>query len=98
VKFRDYSLIKSESGYLANVPIPRQNRSEEQYTPIPPTPLRNDYFSEADHTRVAEFDIALGDWGVSGWADRHLTEIIQPVALRSPEVLIRAPWTASTDF
>ncbi|KAL3492783.1 serine/threonine protein kinase [Aspergillus germanicus] len=64
VKFRDYSLI--ESGYLAN-------------TPIPSTPLRNDYFSEADHTRVAEFDIALGDWGVSSWADSHLTENIQPL-------------------
>ncbi|KAJ0413300.1 kinase-like domain-containing protein [Aspergillus carlsbadensis] len=96
VKFRDYSLV--ESGYLANVEIPNQNRSEEQYTPIPSTPLRNDYFSEADHTRVSEFDIALGDWGVSSWADRHLTESIQPVALRAPEVLIRAPWSASTDF
>ncbi|KAL2796402.1 kinase-like domain-containing protein [Aspergillus keveii] len=84
VRFRDYSLV--ESGYLAHVPIPQQNRSEKQYTPIPSAPLRNDYFSEADHTRAAD------------WADRHLTENIQPVALRSPEVLIRAPWTASTDF
>ncbi|KAL3435230.1 kinase-like domain-containing protein [Aspergillus tetrazonus] len=74
VKFRDYSLI--ETRYLADAPIPQQNRSEERYT----------------------FDIALGDWGVSSWTDRHLSENIQPVALRAPEVLIHAPWNASADF
>jgi serine/threonine-protein kinase SRPK3 len=36
--------------------------------------------------------------GVSSWGDRHLSEKIQPVALRAPEVLIEAPWDASTDF
>ncbi|KAI1837659.1 hypothetical protein DTO006G1_3137 [Penicillium roqueforti] len=96
VKFRDFSLI--ESGYLAEVAIPKQNRSEEQYSVIPSIPLRRYYFNETDNTRVAEFDIALGDWGVSSWEDRHLSEIIQPVALRSPEVLIQAPWDASTDW
>lgn len=29
---------------------------------------------------------------------KHLTEKIQPVALRSPEVLIQAPWNESTDW
>lgn len=45
-----------------------------------------------------ECDVALGDWGVASWADRHLTENIQPIALRAPEVLIRAPWDAKADF
>ncbi|KAI1487280.1 kinase-like protein [Biscogniauxia mediterranea] len=96
VKFRDYSLI--ESGYLVEVPIPQQNRSEDRYTVIPSTPLRCYYFDEADSARADEFDIALGDWGVSSWATKHLTEKIQPVALRSPEVLIEAPWDATTDW
>ncbi|KXG53999.1 uncharacterized protein PGRI_010490 [Penicillium griseofulvum] len=96
VKFRDFSLI--ESGYLAEVVISQQDRSEEQYSVIPSTPLRRYYFNEANSARVAEFDIALGDWGVSSWADRHLSETIQPVALRSAEVLIQAPWNASTDW
>ncbi|KAL3482050.1 kinase-like domain-containing protein [Aspergillus californicus] len=96
VKFRDYSLI--ESGYLVNVDMASLNRCEAQYTVIPSTPLRNYYFNEADRTRVAEFDITLGDWGVSSWTDRHLSETIQPVALRSPEVLIQAPWDKSTDW
>ncbi|KAJ5951879.1 uncharacterized protein N7479_010292 [Penicillium vulpinum] len=95
VKFRDLSLI--ESGYLVNVAIPQQDRSEEQYAVITSTPLRLYYFNKTDSTRVAEFDIALGDWGVSSWVDRHLSETIQPVALQYPEVLIEAPWNASTD-
>ncbi|KAL2846415.1 kinase-like domain-containing protein [Aspergillus pseudoustus] len=96
VKFRDYSLI--ESGYLTKVAIPTQDRAEERYTVIPSTPLRRYYFDDADSAHAAEFDIALGDWGVSSWADRHLSESIQPIAPRASEVLIRAPWDASTDF
>ncbi|KAI1505630.1 kinase-like domain-containing protein [Biscogniauxia marginata] len=96
VKFRDYSLI--ESGYLVEAPVPQQNKTEEKYSAAPSTPLRCYYFNDADTTRVAEFDIALGDWGVSSWATQHLSEKIQPVALRSPEVLIEAPWDVTTDW
>ena len=96
VKFKDSSLI--ESGYLVNVPIPQQDRAEERYTPVESTSLRRYYFDFADPTQFAEFDIALGDWGVSSWATQHLTERIQPVALRAPEVLIDAPWDKTTDW
>jgi serine/threonine-protein kinase SRPK3 len=96
VKFRDYSLI--ESRYLADAPVPQQNRSEERYTVIPSTPLRRYYFNEDDKARVSEIDIALGDWGVSSWTDPHLSENIQPVALRAPEVLIHAPGTQAPTF
>ncbi|KAK3346919.1 hypothetical protein B0T25DRAFT_584017 [Lasiosphaeria hispida] len=75
VKFQDISLI--ESGYLAKAPILQQNRAEKRYTPIQSLPLRSYYFSEADQRHLDEFDIALGDWGVSSWADRHLSECIQ---------------------
>ena len=94
VKFRDRSLI--ESGYLNKVPIPRQDRSEKEYTPIPSAPLYRHYFKPGDN--IAEFDIALGDWGVASWDHKHLTENIQPVALRAPEVLIRAPWDYNVDW
>ncbi|RAL13255.1 putative srpk [Aspergillus homomorphus CBS 101889] len=96
VKFRDHSLI--ESGYLVNVAVPLQNRSEEHYTVIPSAPLACYYFNETDHTRVDDFDIVLGDWGASSWKGRHLSKTIQPVALRAPEVLIQAPWDARTDL
>ncbi|KAK4031604.1 serine-threonineeeee protein kinase [Parachaetomium inaequale] len=96
VKFRDRPLI--ESGYLVNVPIPQQDRAEERYTPVQAIPLRRYYFGESDSTRVSEFDIARADWGVSSWATQHLTERIQPVALRAPEVLIEAPWDKTVDW
>ncbi|KAI8652250.1 Protein kinase domain-containing protein [Fusarium keratoplasticum] len=95
VKFRDHSLI--ESGYLKEVPIPEQDREETQYCPVPSQPLRGYYF-DTETIRADQFDIALGDWGVSSWTTKHLCETIQPVALRSPEVLIGAPWSASTDW
>jgi len=44
------------------------------------------------------FDISLGDWGVSSWTTKHLSELIQPIALRSPEVLIGVPWDWKTDW
>ncbi|KAJ4171630.1 hypothetical protein NW754_013401 [Fusarium falciforme] len=95
VKFCDHSLI--ESDYLKEVPIPEQDREETQYCPVPSHPLRGYYF-DPENTRVDQFDIALGDWGVSSWTTKHLCETIQPVALRSPEVLTGAPWSASTDW
>ncbi|CBF87732.1 predicted protein [Aspergillus nidulans FGSC A4] len=80
------------------IDVPQQNRSEERYTVIPSTPLRRYYFNEDDKARVSEIDIALGDWGVSSWTDPHLSENIQPVALRAPEVLIHAPGTQAPTF
>lgn len=79
------------------MPLPKQNRDEESYTPIRSVPLRCNYFNEAQSRDIRGFDIALGDWGVSTWADRHLTEFIQPVTLRAPEVLLEAPWDAKVD-
>ncbi|KAL6696969.1 kinase-like domain-containing protein [Trichoderma pleuroticola] len=60
-------------------------------------PLRWFYF-DYNAKPSAEFDITLGDWGVSSWTTKHLTEVIQPVALRAPEVIIGAPWDTSTDW
>ncbi|KAF6825058.1 serine/threonine protein kinase [Colletotrichum plurivorum] len=94
VKVRDHSRV--ESGYLAEVPIPQLNRFDEQYTPVPSRPLRKYYFNLTDSIDL--FDIALGDWGVASWADKHLTDLIQPVALRAPEVLIGAPWDATVEM
>ena len=91
---RDHGLI--ESDYLTKVPIPQQDKTEDRYSIIPSKPLRQYYFNSDD--KFNHFDIVLGDWGVSSWADKHLSENIQPVALRAPEVLIKAPWDATTDL
>jgi serine/threonine-protein kinase SRPK3 len=42
--------------------------------------------------------VALGDWGVASWKTKHLSENDQPVALCAHEVLVKAPWGATTDW
>ncbi|KAK3681667.1 kinase-like domain-containing protein [Podospora appendiculata] len=64
--------------------------------PIRSRSLRTYYFGA--RLRPLDLDLALGDWGVSSWKTKHLTELIQPVALRAPEVLIGAPWDWMTDW
>ncbi|KAK5654563.1 hypothetical protein OQA88_7192 [Cercophora sp. LCS_1] len=97
VKFRDRSQIAS---YLADYPAPGQDRNEARYTPIESHHFKGYYLGSEPWTlaKFMELDIALGDWGVSSWADKHPTENIQPVALRAPEVLIKAPWDKSADW
>lgn len=85
-----------ETGYLKQVPNPQQDKSSDTYTIVPSQPLNGFYFNPTDSPMG--FDVALGDWSVSSWATNHLTYLIQPVALRSPEVLIRAPWDQTTDW
>jgi serine/threonine-protein kinase SRPK3 len=43
-------------------------------------------------------NVALSDWGVSSWTHKHLCNLITPVLLRSPEVLIGAEWDSKTDI
>ncbi|KAH6692402.1 kinase-like domain-containing protein [Plectosphaerella plurivora] len=94
VKFRDFSLIEN---YLAELEPVEQDR-EGDYKPLNSKPLRWDYFPEGD-VDFSEFDICLGDWGVATWADNHLSDVIQPIRLRAPEVLIRAKdWDQSVDW
>ena len=34
----------------------------------------------------------------ANWVDRHFIEVIQPLALRAPEVVLGAPWDTSADI
>jgi serine/threonine protein kinase len=94
IKFRDRSLI--ESLYLANCPVPKQDRNESRYTPIRSSTLRFAYFTEEDYFN--NFEVALGDWGVARWATPGRNELIQPLVLRAPEILIGAPWDEKVDW
>ncbi|KAK8059108.1 hypothetical protein PG996_009038 [Apiospora saccharicola] len=93
VKMRTYSRV--ESDYLAHETVP-QDRTEDQYAVIPTRPLSEYYFEDSD--LIDELDIVLGDWGVSSWTEKHLCEVIQPVALRAPEVLLGAGWGPAADI
>ncbi|KAK4176026.1 serine/threonine protein kinase [Triangularia setosa] len=89
IRFQDTSRIESE--FLVKHPTPGQNRTEEQYTPISSRSLVAYYTavdprSDPTFRLFGLFNIALGDLGASSWADKHVTENIQPVVLRAPEV------------
>ncbi|KAJ5710049.1 hypothetical protein N7493_009641 [Penicillium malachiteum] len=43
-------------------------------------------------------NVALCDWGTASWVDNHLTEVIQPILLRAPEVILEAPWGPPADI
>lgn len=58
--------------------------------------LRSHYFPHPFDLNTLR--VALGDWGVASWTDKHLTETIQPTLLRSPEVILEAPWDNSADI
>jgi serine/threonine-protein kinase SRPK3 len=52
--------------------------------------LRDIYVKEGYNPM--NLNIALSDWGVASFTNRHLTEEIQPPLLRAPEVLLGASW------
>jgi len=41
--------------------------------------------------------IRLSDFGLACWQDKHLTDRIQPLVLRAPEITVGGPWEASVD-
>ncbi|KAK7457190.1 hypothetical protein VKT23_010488 [Stygiomarasmius scandens] len=45
-----------------------------------------------------ETTFVLSDFGHSHWQKHHFQEIIQPNALRAPEVILGYPWAASADI
>ncbi|EGX87929.1 srpk, putative [Cordyceps militaris CM01] len=94
VQIRDRTLVER---YLQEQKPPDQDR-EVPYRPIPSCPLQNYYFTRHESDSINGFSVVLGDWGVASWKTKHLSENIQPVALRAPEVLIKAPWDETTDW
>ncbi|KAH6673828.1 kinase-like domain-containing protein, partial [Halenospora varia] len=68
-----------------------------EYTIIPSHTLRNHYFPSSNFNMMT-LDIAFSDWGVASWINKHLTELIQPVLLCEPEVLVEAPWGLLVDI
>lgn len=59
--------------------------------------LRKHYMPKAYGFNLMTLEVYLGDWGVASWQDEHLSETIQPLLLRAPEVILEAPWGPSVD-
>ncbi|KAM3434141.1 hypothetical protein MY4824_005600 [Beauveria thailandica] len=92
VQIRDRSLLER---YLQEQKPPQQDR-KVPYMPIPSRSLRRYYFQKNDS--IDGFSAVLGDWGVASWKNKRFSQNIQPVALRAPEVLLKAPWDETIDW
>jgi len=84
--------------HLSEVPAPTTSSAapDEPYMIIPSSDLRDVYFPEEGFNMMT-LSICLSDWGVASFKDRHLSEFIQPVLLRAPEVILEAPWSTAVD-
>lgn len=94
VRIPDFSIIDK---YLQERPAgPAAYDPTSESWNIVSQPLRDFYIQKS--TDLNTLDIALCDWGSASWVDKHLTELIQPVLLRAPEVILGAPWGPPADI
>ncbi|ATY65908.1 kinase-like domain [Cordyceps militaris] len=80
------------SEYLESVPprlIGRQNGAIAPLREVITTPLVTD---------MASLHVRIIDFGVASWRENHLSDLIQSLALRAPEVTIGAPWDTGVDI
>ncbi|CAG8972541.1 hypothetical protein HYALB_00001233 [Hymenoscyphus albidus] len=96
MKIPDESVIERYLETSEPVSNPDTQESAAGSNVVATQSLRDVYFPE--NFNLMNVHVALGDWGVASWVDRHLTEHIQPVLLRSPEVLLEAPWGPAVDI
>jgi serine/threonine-protein kinase SRPK3 len=94
VQIPDLSIIED---YLKDTtPDPMAYDPSSDPSTIVSQPLKDFYIRKS--TDLMTLDVALCDWGSASWIDNHLTEVIQPVLLRAPEVVIGAPWGQPVDI
>jgi serine/threonine protein kinase len=94
IQMPDESVI---SDFLANKTVETQNDDPTaEYKIVKSHSLREVYFAEGFN--LMKLKVALSDWGVASINNKELIGLIQPEVLRSPEVLIKAPWNTSTDI
>ncbi|CAG8897677.1 unnamed protein product [Penicillium egyptiacum] len=94
IQIPDLSIIDD---YLKNTtPDPMAYDPSSDPLAIVSHPLKDFYIRGS--TDLMTLDVALCDWGSASWINHHPTELIQPVLLRAPEVIIGASWGPSVDI
>lgn len=81
--------------------LSRPNSNRLHPAEIPCTPLTDYYLGDApDNEAIANVQLVISDWGVATWADpeRRATNDVVPLLLRSPELLLGAPWDEKVDI
>lgn len=81
--------------YSTGPAVPPPQNATKDYVVIQSQGLRDIYFPEGFN--LMTLDLALSDWGVASFAKKHLSEVIQPILLRAPEVILEAPWGTAVE-
>ncbi|KAG6018531.1 hypothetical protein E4U40_000191, partial [Claviceps sp. LM458 group G5] len=80
------------SKYLESVP-PRTTRGQSGAI----IPLR-EVIKTPLVSEVASLRVRIIDFGVASWREKHLSDELQPLSLRAPEVTIGATWDTGVDI
>ncbi|PMD34411.1 kinase-like protein [Hyaloscypha variabilis F] len=93
--------IPDESLLTPHISIPNilpdtSSSPPREYKIIQTHSLREIYFAE--DFNVMDLNITLSDWGVASFVSHHMSEEIQPLLLRAPEVLFGAKWDEKVDI
>lgn len=62
----------------------------EGYEIVQSQSLRHHYLGKTRGFNLLNLEVSLADWGVVCWKGEHLSEIIQPLLLRAPDVILEA--------
>ncbi|KAF9237968.1 kinase-like domain-containing protein, partial [Melanogaster broomeanus] len=79
-------------------PPPLSSNSNSSLAPLSHPIIAVNLMEQLDTTRVPEFNIQLTDFGTAAEMNGPHADLIQPYALRAPEVLLGCGWDASADI
>jgi serine/threonine-protein kinase SRPK3 len=73
-----------------------QDPHETEYHIVKSCPLLEFYLGSFED--AFDVDVCLGDFGMAVWKDEHLCELVQPIDLRAPEVILGLEWDEKIDL
>ncbi|KAL0953787.1 hypothetical protein HGRIS_004971 [Hohenbuehelia grisea] len=98
ILFRPLDLERVVSHELTEVPSATYDCGTEATPTVIPVTSQGLPLSLDSTVKQRDLVAVLADFGHSHWQDRHFQDIIQPDALRAPEVILGHPWGPPADI
>lgn len=98
ILFRPTDLLAVVAHELVSNPSVTYDCGTEVNPPVVPVVSQGLPLSPDPSIHERSLQAVLADVGHSHWKDRHFQEIIQPDALRAPEVILGYPWSTPADI
>ncbi|KAK7051372.1 hypothetical protein VNI00_004872 [Paramarasmius palmivorus] len=98
ILFRRPDVLTVVSHELVTKPSVSYDCGTEICLPVVPVVSQALPLSTEGLVAVDQVQAVLADVGHSHWKDRHFQELVQPSALRAPEVILGYPWGTSADI